>query len=376
MNSSFISNHKKSKMIVIILSGAFVSSLHFFTTTHAHYLHLIYDRLCYLPVILGAFWFGIWGGVSMGLAMSVMHLTHIYANWGGHFLSDNLYQTLEACVHLFLGVVTGFLSERFIRTSKKLEQSYRELRQKTLQVLNAEEQLRRTERIQALAEITAGVAHEIRTPLASIKGSAEILANETLQQEQREEFTEILLKESRHLNNIVNEFLNFARPKPPRRVECRILEMIDTVLDLTLQQRKARNIKITKEFDPELPPIYFDADQLKQVYVNLITNAIQSMPEGGELILSGVQENSTVICMIEDTGPGIPKQILHRLFDPFFTTRPNGTGLGLSIVQKIMTHHESTIEAINRDSGGACFILRFPNPRSTNHDVSNHLIGG
>jgi signal transduction histidine kinase len=368
MNQSNLSNHKNAKLILVISLGIFVSNLHFFTPVHTHYLHLIYDRLCYLPIILAAFWFGIWGGILMGIAMSTMHLIHIYISWGGHFFTTNLYQSLEALVHLFLGIVTGFLSERFIRTSKKLEQSYHELHEKTRQVLHAEEQIRRTERIQALAELSAGFAHEIRTPLASIKGSAEILVNESLQKEQREEFTHILLKESRHLNNVVNEFLNFASPKSPRKVECSISETVKDVLELTMQQRKVRNIKIERHFEPNLPSIYFDADQLKQVYVNLITNAIQSMPEGGSLTLTGKYDESSIICTVEDTGDGIPEENLCRIFDPFFTTRQNGSGLGLSIVHKIMSHHNSRISAQNRNQGGACFTLSFPNPRSSNHE--------
>lgn len=348
------------KIVIIVLFGGVVSSLHFITPTHAHYLHLIYDRLCYLPVILAAYWFGLKGGILMGASMSTMHFAHIYLSWNGHFFTDNLYQTLEACVHLFLGFVTGFLSERFIKASKKLEDSYRDLQTKTLQVLNVEEQLRRTERIQALAELSAGVAHEIRTPLASIKGSAEILASETLKPEQRKEFTEILLKESRHLSNIVHEFLSFAQPTKNLQTECRIQETIDAVLDLTLQQRRSKDIAVKKKYDSELPPVYFDEDQLKQVFVNLINNAIQAMPNGGTVTITMKKELNSIVCIIEDEGAGIPEHAMARIFDPFFTTRPNGTGLGLSIVQKIMNHHKGSIQAANRESGGASFRLQFP----------------
>ena len=368
MNQPNLSKHNIAKLIFVILFGAFVSSLHFFTPTHIHYLHLIYDRLCYFPVILTAFWFGFWGGALMGLSMSMMHLVHINVDWGGNYFEENFYQTLEASFHFFIGLVTGFLSERYLRASKKLQKSYLELQDKTLQVLNAEEQLRRTERIQALAELSAGVAHEIRTPLASIKGSAEILANKLLTPDQREEFTAILLKESRHLNKIVNEFLSFSRPKETQTVECSIHEIIDTILDLTLQQRRSKEISIIKEYESVLPSIYFDKDQLKQVFVNLINNAIQAMPEGGTLTVSTKQEKSTIFCVIEDTGQGIPDPILNRIFDPFFTTRSNGTGLGLSIVQKIMNHHQCSVNVANREVGGACFILQFPIARSSTHE--------
>lgn len=307
--------------------------------------------------------------------MSLVHLTHIQLNWGGHFFEENLYQTLEAFVHLFLGVVTGFLSEKFIQTSEKLKQSYKELQEKTLLALNAEEQLKRTERIQALAELSAGVAHEIRTPLSSILGAAEILSNQNLNTEQRKEFTGILLRETHHLNRVVNEFLNFAQPKKNHREECNIPDIIDSVLELTFQQRKIRNIKIHKNFELNLPPISFDSDQLKQVFVNLISNAILSMPVGGHLTFTALKTDTRVICTVEDTGPGIAADIMDRIFDPFFTTRKNGTGLGLSIVQKIVSHHQSSIEVENRTTGGACFKLTFPLDNKRPHERSNNFIG-
>ncbi len=209
--------------------------------------------------------------------MSMMHLSHIWLQWKGGFFDENLYQTLEAGVHFFLGLVTGFLSEKYLRTAEKLKQSYQDLRDKTLQVLNAEEQLRRTERVQALAELSAGVAHEIRTPLSAIKGAAEILTSSKLSPEQREEFRGILMKETRHLNYVVNEFLDFARPKPQRKTYCNLEKIIDSVLELTAQQRSSHNIKVTKNYEQNLPSIYFDPDLLKQVFVNLITNASQMM---------------------------------------------------------------------------------------------------
>ncbi len=347
------------KLMIIIFLGLLVASLHFFTPIHVHSLHLIFDRLCYLPVILSAYWFGLWGGIGMGICMSLMHLTHIWMQWGGSFWGENLYQTLEAFVHLFLGLVTGFLSERFLNTSEKLEQSYRDLQEKTRLILNAEEQLKRTERIQSLAELSAGVAHEIRTPLSSIKGAADILAHSQLTAEQRKEFTDILVEESRHLNRIVNQFLDFARPKQLTELRCHLQGAIETVLELTEHQRKIHAITVSQSYESNLPAIVFDPDQLKQVFVNLITNAIQSMPNGGEIRITCKKVDKQAICWVEDSGTGIPESNLLKIFDPFFTTRKNGTGLGLSIVQKILQHHKAQIEVSNRKEGGACFQIMF-----------------
>jgi len=348
-------------MIVVIFLSLLISSFHFLTPIHYHPLHLVFDRLCYFPIILAAFWFGLGGGIVSGIFMAFMHLSHIWIQWGGDFFGANLQQTLEVFVHLFIGVVTGVLSERFLRTAKQLRESYAELRQKTDEILKVEEQLRRTERVQALAELSAGIAHEIRTPLASIKGASEILASSSLTDEQRTEFSQILLKETKHLNRVVSEFLDFARPKTQQLASCHVPQIIDSVLDLTTQQRQKHEIRVVRHYAPDLPTILFDQSQLKQVFANLIANAIQAMPDGGTLTISCQLNNQTELeCLIEDSGRGISEKDLTRLFDPFFTTRPNGTGLGLSIVHKILNHHHGAINAFNRNGGGACFQVRFP----------------
>ncbi|RJP19423.1 MAG: sensor histidine kinase [Candidatus Omnitrophota bacterium] len=349
------------RFFVVVILSLLISNLHFLTPTFYHHMHLIYDRLCYFPIILAAFWFGFWGGLITGMVMAGMHITHIWFQWGGHFFSHNLQQTLEVFVHVFLGIVTGILSERFLRTETKLRRSYEELRVKTNEILKAEDQLRRTERIQALAELSAGIAHEIRTPLSSIKGAVEILASASLKPEQRLEFSQIVLKETKHLNRVVSEFLNFARPRIHQLSPCHVTEIIDSVLDLTAQQRQKHEIRVIRHYESDLPTIIFDTSQLKQVFANLITNAIQAMTEGGTLTISCRTINSKEMeCLIEDSGPGIREKDLLRLFDPFFTTRVNGTGLGLSIVQKILSHHHGTINVANRNEGGACFHIRFP----------------
>lgn len=368
MDHPFMSKSNVSKFLLVALFGIFISSLHFVTPVDNHHLHLIYDRLCYFPVILSAFWFGFWGGALMGIMMSTLHLIHIYLDWDGDYFTNNFYQTLESSFHFIIGLVTGYLSERYLRTAKKLKQSYRELKEKTNKILNAEEQLRRTERIQALAELSAGVAHEIRTPLASIKGSAEILANQETQPEERDEFTTILLKESHHLNKIVDEFLNFARPKKSHSEICYLPKIVNDILELSMQQRRSKDIQIKINFEPDFPSIYFDPNQLKQVFVNLINNAIQAMPDGGELIISGKPINDLILCTIEDSGDGIPENVITKIYDPFFTTRSNGTGLGLSIVQKIMSQNEGYIDAKKSESGGTCFILSFSRSRSSNDE--------
>jgi len=349
------------KIATVFFLSVVIANLHFMTPVRFPHFHLLYDRLCYIPILLGAFWFGFRGGIFTAIGLVCIHLFHIETQWGGYFFSYNLNQTLEVVMYLIIGVVTGALSERSIQTARHLSLSYDKLREKTDEVLKAEEQLRRTERIQALAELSAGIAHEIRTPLSSIKGAAEILASPNLTAERREEFTQILIEESKHLNRVVSEFLDFARPKTSEPICCRLEDVIDGVLDLIQLQCQQHDIHLIRNYEPNLRTVLFDPGQLKQVFANVITNAIQVMPNGGTLTVACRNNgNTTVVCTVEDTGEGIGEKNLLRIFDPFYTSRPQGTGLGLSIVQKILKHHHCTIEAANRPEGGACFTLHFP----------------
>lgn len=352
------------KIAVIIGLLLAVTCSHFFTPVHQHKYHLIFDRLGYIPILIAAFWFGLRGGLFASLGIATSHLLHIWLQWGGAFFSENLHQTLEVFMYLAIGVVTGVLSEHLLGVSKRLSVAYRDLRTKTEEVLRAEEQLRRTERIQTLAELSAGIAHEIRTPLASIKGASEILASPSLNDEQREEFTGILTHEVKHLNQVVTEFLDFARPKNKQPAPCDLVQAIDGLLELTFQQCRKRGIHVTKEHESDLPRVLFSPSQLKQVFANLISNAIEAMPEGGALRFACTRDAAGgILCTVEDTGVGIRQDDLPRIFDPFYTTRPTGTGLGLSIVHKILTQHGCTIHADNRDEGGARFVVRFPSPQ-------------
>ena len=350
-----------SKVAVVAALCLIVASFHFLTPVHLHKYHLIFDRLGYVPILIAAYWFGFRGGMLAAAGIALAHFLHIWLQWGGQFLSANLHQTLEVFMYLAVGAVTGVLSESLLRATRRLSRAYQDLRTKTEEVLSAEERLRRTERIQALAELSAGIAHEIRNPLASIKGAAEILASPSLTAERREEFSTILAKESKHLNDVVSEFLDFAHPKNHEPGHSSLPVAIDGVLELTVQQRQKRDIRLEKEYAADLPTIFFDRSQLRQVFANLISNAIEAMPEGGLLRVScRPGAAGELICSVEDTGNGIPERDLPRVFDPFYTTRSNGTGLGLSIVHKILSHYHCTIEASNQPEGGARFTLCFP----------------
>ena len=183
-------------------------------------LHSILGHLYIVPIILAAYWYGIKGGVSVSIVSTVLFSPHLFLHWHDPFL--DVYNYVELFLFLLIGGVTGVMSQmernqrmRYEEALKRLDESHRKLKEQTEVLFQAEEQLRRADRLSALGELSAGMAHEIRNPLGSIRGAVEILKDDYSPEEAKYEFIQILLKETDRLNRIVQEFLGFARPKHP-----------------------------------------------------------------------------------------------------------------------------------------------------------------
>jgi signal transduction histidine kinase len=223
-------------------------------------------------------------------------------------------------------------------------------------ILEIEDQLRRADRLTALGELSAGMAHEIRNPLGSIRGTAEILRDAFPPEDRYAEFTKILIDETDRLNQVLENFLQFAHSESGARENLKAEEVLQNVLQLCQKQASDHQVSITWE-KQTLPTAVGDADQFKQVFLNLVLNAIQAMPSGGELKITSEVKNDQILLIFLDTGPGIPEEILERIFNPFFTTKTEGTGLGLLITHRIMQNHGGHIRVQNAPEGGAEFIL-------------------
>jgi len=291
-----------------------------------------------------------------------MYLPHLFLHWhGGH--SE---QWFELALYNIVGWVTGILShqlmaerDRYRTAAEELDRAYADLKDRTRVLLETEEQLLHADRLSALGELSAGLAHEVKTPLASIRGTAEILAGSNTREE-REEFSEILLTEVDRLNRVVLDFLDFARLQ--RDVESRadLTIAAGEVLRLLAREAERHGVSISEELAEGLPDVAVDPEQLRQVILNLVVNAIQAQPEGGRVAVGARQKGGEVVLTIADDGPGIGAERAEEVFEPFFTTREGGTGLGLSIVKKILQNHGASI-MIDGDSGeGTTITARLP----------------
>jgi len=337
---------------IVLIGGAIVlvSTLHFLTPLESITAHQVYQRLYYLPIVAAALLFGLRGSLLAALFSSAVYLPHIFFQWH-HQTEYALNQYIEVVLFFFFAVVTGALSDRNRRArvrgeiiTAELERSYAELRQTFEQLLQAE-------RLSALGEISAGIVHEIRNPLGAIRGAVEIIEDELAPDSPRREFAAIAKREVDRIEKLVREFVRFARPPKLVRNLADVNGLVESVAKLLEQQAAAQKVTVTKVFSDNLPQATLDIEKIEQVLLNLAINALQAMPDGGTLIFRTNQAEDIITIEVEDTGGGIPPNVIGRVFDPFFTTKEKGSGLGLSIAHKIVAQHEGTLVADNTALG-------------------------
>jgi two-component system sensor histidine kinase PilS (NtrC family) len=227
-----------------------------------------------------------------------------------------------------------------------------------------EQRMRRADRLAAVGRLSANMAHEIRNPLASISGAVEALARDLPPDHTRSQLVEIVLRESARLNQIVGDFLEYARPAPMAALEINMAEILDEVLLLIEHRTLPANLKVAREYGDALPT-RADPQRLRQAVWNLCLNAVQAMPEGGELRVGARslrERGGRLQISITDTGQGIADSDLPHIFEPFFSTKPEGSGIGLALVYRVVEEHGGSIEVRSRTGEGTTFILTLPAP--------------
>jgi len=232
------------------------------------------------------------------------------------------------------------------------------------EVMRMREHLRKADRLAGVGELAASIAHEIRNPLGSIRGSVEILASELTLAGQQAQLLELILKESARVNTIINDFLRFARLRPPARHTVNCAEFLDEVaLQISQDVRSHEgDVDLICDVVPNCLEVNIDPEQTVQLLLNLGLNACEAMDYDGILRIGAVAPGDGDWCefRIADSGPGIDQEICDRMFDPFVTTKKEGTGLGLPMVARIAHAHGGTVEAENGADGGAVFTVRLP----------------
>jgi two-component system NtrC family sensor kinase len=240
----------------------------------------------------------------------------------------------------------------------------------------SEEVIRRMERLSALGEFSAGIAHEIRNPLSAIKLNLQMLSKRMDREPESLEKISDSLEGIVRIDKLIRSVLNFARPTMPRFKKDSVQRVLRETVDVMKLHLKRKKISVSVDIAPTVPPISFDEDQIRQVFLNLLSNAMEAMPDGGKIKITGSMngnasgKNGLFRLIISDNGIGIRREVVPKIFDPFFTTKPEGTGLGLSIVHKILEQHRAIVEVESFIGVGTVFKLTFPVDSVEAEDVS------
>ncbi len=234
------------------------------------------------------------------------------------------------------------------------------IKEKAEERIKLKEKLRKAEHLSAIGEMTAGVSHEIRNPLGIIKSSAELLKKQTVKNGLNTTVPDIIIEESGRLNNIIKDFLDFAKPKIPDLHKCQIEQIIEKNIAFFLPQTRDSGFKIERKFEPNLPQITADPTMLYQAFLNIFINAFQANGNKGKLIVEIVLNNNNIVLNFLDEGSGVKEKKLEKIWTPFYTTKDSGTGLGLGIVKNIIDAHNGTIKISNRKLIGAKVTIVLP----------------
>ncbi len=336
-----------------------ITALHLTTPLDQLALHQTYQRLYYIPIIISAILFGLRGGLAAALFATVAYTPHILIHWQHANYDYALNQYAEMVLFNVVGVVTGVLGDATRRARQRAEQSAAELQKAYSELRQTFEQLLRADRIASVGELSAAIVHEVRNPLASIKGAIEIIEDELAPDSPRREFAEIIKQEVDRLDALVGDFLRFARTPKPAVAPASLNEITHAVHVLIAQRAEAQGITVEARLTPDLPHVTVDAEQIKQILLNFAINGLQAMPDGGHLVFRTFSDEDGVAVEVEDTGGGVDSAIQGRIFDPFFTTKDKGIGLGLSVAYKIAAQHGGSLD-VRDGARGAIFLLALP----------------
>ncbi|MGD8394415.1 MAG: ATP-binding protein [Candidatus Eiseniibacteriota bacterium] len=351
-------------VLALWLPIALVSVLHYSTSASHHWLHDIFRRLYYVPIVLSAFLFGVRGALAASLTASIIYLPHAFTHFTHHDPGRGLEKVLEILLYNVIAVVAGTLADREFDERVRQEEATHQLEETLEEKEEMEQMLIRSGRLQALGELTAGLAHEIRNPLASIRGAAEAIVDEIRETSPRRRMADILLRELGRLEAVVARFLTFAQPVQYDLTRLSLTEVVDGVCELVRARGGADAVDVRWQRGQEAIVVLGSRAEVAQVAMNLILNAAQVSPPGGAVSIRcdrrhrGRRDYGTIV--VEDEGPGVPSELREQIFNPFFTTRADGTGLGLTISSRIVDQHHGFIEVSDGARGGARFEVFLP----------------
>jgi two-component system sensor histidine kinase HydH len=325
-----------------------------------------YYLILLLPVISAATSLGVLGTLLFIVLACGSYLSFLlFVNWARYSIDPDQVRLLILRL-VFLGVagnLVNILAEALRVQSGKYRAVAEQLADANRSLREAEAAVRRSERLAALGQLSAGLAHELRNPLGTIKASAEMLSRGvSAENEVAREVTGFISSEVDRTNALVTRFLEFARPLQPRLEPADLAHVIDRAVELLERDAAKQGVTIYKNYSPGLAPLPMDAELMERVFCNLLLNAIQATATGGAVTVKTRNADGAVEISVIDRGAGIEPRLLENIFNPFFTTKPQGVGLGLAIVSKILDEHGARISVESEPGKGSVFRVYLPFP--------------
>jgi signal transduction histidine kinase len=285
----------------------------------------------------------------LGLFLLITILKNLTKNvvkirMGLEIMSEDLSYRIEN-----MGGDLGKISDSINKMTEVLEQKEK-----------LEEQLARADKLASLGQMISGVAHEIRNPLSIIRGTVQLMERDFKEVKDLKEYVRIIKEQSDRENRVIQELLDYARPSRQILLDININILIHSVLAFTNKYIQNKHVKLELDLDDTLPTLTIDGDKIKQVFVNIIINACESMENGGTLSIRTAKEDKWVKTYFEDTGVGMDELQVKSIFNPYYSTKPKGTGLGLSISNGIIEIHNGSIEVSSKKGEGSVFVVKLP----------------
>lgn len=334
-----MSNHNgQIKAVVICLMIGGILSMHYLTLHDMRYHHALYRMLFYVPLALGSLWFGMKGALYVCGSVSVLFLPHAIAQWQG-FSLDDFSRLTEGVLYIIIALILGFLVEKERKEHRALL---------------------RTESLAAVGKTVSEIAHDMKTPLMAIGGFTRQVSRKLGKGDPNHKKLDIIIEETTRLESMVEEMLDFGKPMKLQLKDTNLNELVLDSIKVAKPLAKKAEVALKTDLSGSLPALALDAPRVKQMLLNLITNAVQASSEGEHVLVRTRPDNPWVALEVVDDGRGITKEHHESIFHPFFSTKKSGTGLGLGIVKKIVETHGGEISFHPNAEKGVTFTVRFP----------------
>ena len=302
------------------------------------YVAFFLQALFFVPLLFSAFWYGFRGSILASVSIAILHLPFVIGR-RQELTPDEIESLLEVMIYTMVAVALGFMRDRELERQRRL---------------------RDAERLAAMGRTVSSLAHDLKTPLVAIGGFARQVWKKLPEVDPDRERLSLVIRETQRLEHMVQDMLDFSGNLRLKRTEENIPQIAEESLAVVKEIAEEKKVQLRSRIDEPIPSLTCDGMRIKQMLINLLTNAIDSSPEGGLVTVQVRFHETGLVLEVIDSGAGIPRQQRHLVFDPFFTTKAHGTGLGLPIVKKIVEAHRGGLEILDNPDRGLTFRVLLP----------------